>query len=188
MGSPSWARAERFADSLVRYQQQDELDEGIRQWTRHYTHYACMRLLQRFGVPAGPALNGKELLLEPHLSARRFFTRDWSKYTGLRPFPGATYRLSRTPPRTILPAPGLGEHNQEVLGGLLGYSRERLHTLEAKQVIGNRPTVELDPQLYNPPPPEKMLELDMIVEYDPDYRQVLKLDKPAQKRTGRRKT
>ncbi len=188
MGNPAWARAERFADSLYRYQQQDELDEGISRWTKRYTHYGCMERLQRFGVPAGPALNGKELLLDPHLAARRFFSYDWSQYTGTRPFPGATYGLSRTPPRTIRPAPGLGEHNREVLGGLLGFSQERLRALEARQVIGDQPAIELVAGQYSPPTPEKMLELDMIVEYDPDYRKVLGLDAgPARRRTGRKR-
>ncbi|MBM3947570.1 MAG: CoA transferase [SAR202 cluster bacterium] len=190
MGRPRWAQDERFSDALYRYEHQDELDEGIARWTRRFTHYGCMERLQRFGVPAGPTLNGKELLLDPHLAARQFFTWDWSRYTGVRPFPGATYRLSRTPPRTTRPAPGLGEHNSEVLGGLLGLSEERLRTLEARQVIGDRPAIEMEPRQYCPPTPEKMLELDMISEYDPDYRRVLGLDERdrAQARQGHLRT
>lgn len=176
MGSPQWARAERLADALYRHQHQDELDAGIARWSRRYTHYGCLERLQRFGVPAGPALNGKELLLDPHLAARKFFSWDWSRYTGVRPFPGPTYRLSRTPPRTTRPAPGLGEHNAEVLGGLLGLSEGRLRALEAKKVIGNRPLVDLPLNLTTTPAREKLLELDMIAEYDRNYRKVLGLD------------
>ena len=34
--------------------------------------------------------------------------------------------------------PKVGEHNEEVLGGLLGYSEEEIATLYANDVIGNR--------------------------------------------------
>ena len=48
-------------------------------------------------------------------------------------------RLSATPGAIRRPAPTLGEHNQEVLGELLGLSAEELKELEERQVIGNRP-------------------------------------------------
>jgi crotonobetainyl-CoA:carnitine CoA-transferase CaiB-like acyl-CoA transferase len=186
MGRPRWARDERFADGLLRYQHQDELDARIGQWTRRFTHWGCARRLQSLGVPSGPALNGKELLLDPHLKARRFFEWDGHRETGVRPFPGPTYRLSKTPPHTRRPAPCLGEHNREVLGHLLGIGGERLRALESKQIIGDRPTVEVPVHMIGTPSPEKMLALDMIVEYDRDYRKVLGLD--ARDRAARRKS
>ena len=36
-------------------------------------------------------------------------------------------------------APMVGEHNREVLGGILGLSDAEIDKLEADQVIGNRP-------------------------------------------------
>ena len=37
------------------------------------------------------------------------------------------------------PAPGLGQHNEAVLCGILGLSKEALRALEAEGVIGTRP-------------------------------------------------
>jgi crotonobetainyl-CoA:carnitine CoA-transferase CaiB-like acyl-CoA transferase len=38
-----------------------------------------------------------------------------------------------------MPAPTLGEHNKQILGGLLGHSDEELAELEEKGVIGDWP-------------------------------------------------
>jgi crotonobetainyl-CoA:carnitine CoA-transferase CaiB-like acyl-CoA transferase len=38
-----------------------------------------------------------------------------------------------------MPAPGLGEHNQDILEKLLGLSTQEIAALEAQGVIGTRP-------------------------------------------------
>jgi formyl-CoA transferase len=48
---------------------------------------------------------------------------------------GPVPKLSRTPGRVKRWGPDLGEHNQEILCGLLGYSQEELAELKAEGVI-----------------------------------------------------
>jgi crotonobetainyl-CoA:carnitine CoA-transferase CaiB-like acyl-CoA transferase len=48
--------------------------------------------------------------------------------------PGATVKLSRTPAR-VGPVPTVGQHTDEVLGGLLGYDRAALDALRKAGVI-----------------------------------------------------
>jgi crotonobetainyl-CoA:carnitine CoA-transferase CaiB-like acyl-CoA transferase len=48
--------------------------------------------------------------------------------------------FGRQPARRFArPAPKLGEHNVEVLGGLLGCSSGEIAALEADRIIGTRP-------------------------------------------------
>jgi len=45
------------------------------------------------------------------------------------------FKLSKTPARLEKRAPRVGEHNMEVYGGLLGYTREFLDNLEKQGTI-----------------------------------------------------
>ena len=49
---------------------------------------------------------------------------------------GDFWHFSRTP-AVVGSTPRVGEHNEEVLGNLLGYSKEEIAELYAKDVIGN---------------------------------------------------
>jgi crotonobetainyl-CoA:carnitine CoA-transferase CaiB-like acyl-CoA transferase len=51
-------------------------------------------------------------------------------------------KLSKTPPYPRRPAPCLGQHNEYVLGEILGLSQEEIAQLEEKDIIGTEPLVE----------------------------------------------
>jgi crotonobetainyl-CoA:carnitine CoA-transferase CaiB-like acyl-CoA transferase len=138
MGNPSLAHDKRFSKQSTRLTNQDELDTLITAWTIQLDHYEVMRVLQTAGVPCGPVLNGKELLTDPHLRERGFFVNINHPDTGTFPYAGSPIRLSRTPAE-YHSSPGLGEHNREVLGGLLGMSQDEITALEKAGVIGDAP-------------------------------------------------
>jgi crotonobetainyl-CoA:carnitine CoA-transferase CaiB-like acyl-CoA transferase len=79
------------------------------------------------------------ILLNPQLRDRQFFEVVTHPVIGALEVPSLPFRASSASGvwnRT--PAPTLGQHNDEVLGGLLGLSEERLDSLRAAGVIGNR--------------------------------------------------
>jgi crotonobetainyl-CoA:carnitine CoA-transferase CaiB-like acyl-CoA transferase len=51
----------------------------------------------------------------------------------------STWRFLEANPQLRRHAPLFGEHNREVLGGVLGLSDQELAALEADRVIGDRP-------------------------------------------------
>lgn len=73
IGSPPWVKEDRFADSLSRWHNQDELDKLIEEWTIQHDHYEVMNILQKAGVAAGAVLTSAELLTDPHLGERGTF-------------------------------------------------------------------------------------------------------------------
>lgn len=73
MGSPAWADDDRFATAEGRRDAHDDIDAGIAAWTSELTPDEVFHRCQGNGVPAGPVLNEREALVDPHLRARGFF-------------------------------------------------------------------------------------------------------------------
>jgi len=142
LGQLSWIEDERFSDAPSRYQHQDELDNLIEKWTMEHDHYEAMRLLQQADIPAGPVLDAKELVEEPHLNERGVFETVTHREAGTHPYIGAFAKFSKTPLSIRMPAPCFGEHNQYVFEELLGISREDMEQLEERGVIGSQPSLD----------------------------------------------
>lgn len=144
MGDPTWAQDERFSTTLGRVQHQDELNRCISEWTVQHDHAELMRELQGLGVAAGAVFDAAELSNDAHLAARGFFETVTSQETGTHQYPGMPWKMSRTPGRIRMPAPGFGQHNEHVLTTLLGMSHEDVKGLEESRVIATEPLPQGD--------------------------------------------
>ncbi len=122
-----------------RQEHHDELDALITTWTQREEQLQLMRRLQAARVPAVAVLDSKQLLEDPHLRQRQFFVDITHPDAGTFPFPGLPIRLSETPAAYVRPAPGVGEHNVEVLQGLLGLSPEEMADFRARGIIADEP-------------------------------------------------
>jgi crotonobetainyl-CoA:carnitine CoA-transferase CaiB-like acyl-CoA transferase len=178
-GHPEWETDERFADVLARHEHHDALDELIEGWTREQDAYEAFHLLQRAGVKAAPVLDGKDLLFDPHFKERGQFDVLEFPIIGRRPVHrhlAAKFDGFETGPGR--PAPLLGEHNAEVLQGLLGLSDDEMTALEEEKVIGTEPELPVPIELLGPIlhlPYEQFLEMGVVQAIEPDYRQQLGL-------------
>ncbi|HZQ37561.1 MAG TPA: CoA transferase, partial [Dehalococcoidia bacterium] len=117
----------------------DELDAAISAWTVTQEHLALMQRLQAAGIAAVAVFDARELVENEQLAARGFWVPITHPDAGTFVFPGFPAHLSATPASYRRPAPGLGEHNVEVLGGLLGLGWSELRILEAEGVIASEP-------------------------------------------------
>jgi crotonobetainyl-CoA:carnitine CoA-transferase CaiB-like acyl-CoA transferase len=141
-GHAEWAEDRRFADVLARFENHDALDEAISSWTREQDSNEAMHLLQNVGVIAAAVLSPKQVLLDSHLRERGYFDVIDQPGVGKKPIPkqlGARFSAFSTDCEA--PAPKLGEHNREVLQGLLGLSDEEVAALEERKVIGDTPVL-----------------------------------------------
>jgi crotonobetainyl-CoA:carnitine CoA-transferase CaiB-like acyl-CoA transferase len=88
------------------------------------------------GILLAPVNSPRELYANPQLRARDFFvTLDHPEYGRGFEYPGPFTKLLGLPVGPWRRAPRIGEHNREVYGGELGYSREELTALAAAGVI-----------------------------------------------------
>ena len=133
MGNPEWGKDERFSDQFSRWQNQDELDKLIAQWTRNFTHYEVMHKLQDVGVAAGPSFDIAELVNDPHIKERAAIIEQNHPEAGKTLVYRSPWASSST--KNNPPAPCLGEHNSYVFEELLGMSDKELAQLNDEKVI-----------------------------------------------------
>ncbi len=139
MGRPELAEDERFADVTGRLNNQDELDGTIMEWSLFQDQLEAMEALQKAGVAAAAVLRVEQVHDNPQLKARGFYEEVSHPDTGTYLHRNVGYRMSNTPGHILRHAPWLGEHNDYILGTILGMSREEIETLETGQLIGTIP-------------------------------------------------
>jgi crotonobetainyl-CoA:carnitine CoA-transferase CaiB-like acyl-CoA transferase len=135
IGKPEWINEEDYADDLARAEHAEELNARIGEWMTNHTREEIYHRAQALSCPVGPISNIEDLLNSEQLRARDFFVEVEHPEIGRFKFPATPYKLSRTPWRLEHRAPLLGEHNDEVYGHRLGYSREDLVRMRATGTI-----------------------------------------------------
>ncbi len=137
MGEPAWAKTPEFSTNNARLAHQDELDALIGAWTRDFDPHELMLLLQSKGVPAGVVQTIEDRMEhDPQLAQRGFYPTASHAELGEHRFEGVPFQMSRSGWRVEQGAPLLGEHNQTVLGDLLGFTEDEMLelTMEASAV------------------------------------------------------
>lgn len=136
IGNPSWTRDEKYATTGSRWENQDSLDEHVASWTKAQEHFEAMHLLQSHGVPAGPVMDARDAVTNPHLEAREYFEAVDHPEIGVHRYPGMFFKFSETPLKIRRHAPRLGENNEYVYKELLKYSDEEYSQFEQDGHIG----------------------------------------------------
>ena len=122
-----------------RHAHHDEIDARIRLWSATVASQAAMDGLQELGIAAGRVLDTTALLEDPHLVARSFWVElPHPKMHAYRQ-QGAVWRLADSKPAPRRHSPLFGEHNREILQGLLGVGDDELSRLERAAVIADAP-------------------------------------------------
>jgi formyl-CoA transferase len=93
-----------------------------------------MRVFAGRGIPCGAVLDTAEVLADPHLRERGTVFDLEHPTRGRFAMIGSPLRLSDSP-LEVSPAPLFGEHTEEVLRTLGGYSAEEVRRLKEKGVL-----------------------------------------------------
>lgn len=135
MGNPDWVMDVKYGDAYSRWQNRKELDARMSEWTKDYTHYEVMKMLQEAGVAAMPSFSAEEILTDAHTKDRELFTTVNYPALGDQTVMKPAWRFSETPARIRKAGPLLGEDNDDVFGNLLGMPKEEIERLKEAEVI-----------------------------------------------------
>jgi len=105
--------------------------EAISTATSAHDKFSLFDRLAAAGVPAGPVLDGKNVLENPELAAAGHFVKLDHPVMGASNMPAPPYVLHGTPGK-VERAPCLGEHNREVFIDMLGLDANHIETLIAE--------------------------------------------------------
>ncbi|MGL3806127.1 CaiB/BaiF CoA transferase family protein [Paeniglutamicibacter sp. R2-26] len=113
-----------------RWERREELDAAIGQWAARRPAAEALGALADAGVPAGPIYTAADILADEQYAARNMIQR-FDVSTGAKVLPGIGFPGivpviggQSLPIRNL--GPDLGEHTEEVLGGLLGMDAARI--------------------------------------------------------------
>jgi formyl-CoA transferase len=134
IGRPELADDPRFATTEARWQNRQELDAIICEFTRALPKQEVMRRMGAAGVPCGACQDTGEVLADPHLRAREMIVDVPYPGRGTYQTVGCPLKLSESPVAVSRP-PLLGEHTAELLGTLLGVSQSDLARLREEGAI-----------------------------------------------------
>lgn len=124
----SWESDPRFTTPEARLEHRAALDEEIEAWTRDRDLAETEAALQSVGVPAHRVIDSPGAFADPQLAARKHFVPIEYGSHGPLPYEAPRMRFSATPGAPSR-CPGLGEHNQPVLGEILGLDDDAITEL-----------------------------------------------------------
>ena len=125
---PEWSTPKSRLSKL------DQCFDMIEQWTMTKTKFEVMEILNPLNVPCGPILSIEELVNEEALMKTGTVAEVDHPTRGAYRTVGNPIKLSNSP-STVTRSPLLGEHTDEILTGVLGYSADEIEELRDSSAI-----------------------------------------------------
>ena len=123
IGKPEAIEDERFATPQARAKNWNAVKQLIEDWTTQHDKREVMRIFASQGIPCGAVFDTVEVLDDPHLRERGMVTDLEHPVRGRYPTIGCPIRLADSPVE-LKTGPLLGQHIDEVLTSVAGYSPE----------------------------------------------------------------
>ncbi|MEO0329704.1 MAG: formyl-CoA transferase [Pseudomonadota bacterium] len=137
IGKPEWKTEEGYATPPERLDKLNEIFEKIEAWTMTKTKFEVMDICNPLNIPVGPILSMKELAEDEGLRKTGTVVEvdhpERGKYLSV----GCPIKLSDSPAE-VTRSPLLGEHTQEILSQVLGYTGEELQAVLNSGAVGER--------------------------------------------------
>jgi CoA:oxalate CoA-transferase len=141
---PQWLEDPRFATRNDRAENSDALEVELGEWFSTRTTKEAVDYLSGFSVPCAPVNDVVQAANEPHLREREILMEVPDPVAGTMWVTGKMIKFGRTP-MVVGSTPTVGQHNEELLKDVLGYSQDKIQALQDEKVIrGQEPAVASD--------------------------------------------
>ena len=134
-GRPELAEDPLYAQNQGRVRHRATLVPVLEAVMRTRTKAEWLGALEAAKVPCGAINNLAEVFADPHLQHRGMVTQWQHPNAKAVPLVSSPLKLSKTPVRTDLAPPLLGQHTEEVLAELLGYSSAQVARLRDDKTV-----------------------------------------------------
>src|SRR6478609_2908129 len=121
IGEPGWKTDPNYAKPPARLSRLNEIFARIEQWTMTKTKFEAMEILNQDDIPCGPILSMKEIAEDQSLYATGTMVKVDHPERGEYLSVGNPIKLSDSPTK-VERSPLLGEHTDEILKQVLGFS------------------------------------------------------------------
>lgn len=124
----------RVREPRSRFLHREMIDSMITEWTMQHDKRTVMEKLGSAGVPAGAVFDTQELRDDATLRERGIFVTVDHPQRGPFTMPGWPVKMSKSQV-DVTSSPLLGQHNEDVLSEVLGYTCDQVASLKKDKVI-----------------------------------------------------
>jgi crotonobetainyl-CoA:carnitine CoA-transferase CaiB-like acyl-CoA transferase len=135
MGREDLIGEQRYATRENRTKNMDGVDGLVQAWCKEKTVEEVFAILKKFGVPCSPLPTFDQVANDPHLLSRDMIVEVDQPVSGKVKLIGSVYKMSKTPGDRKKRVADVGEHNEEIYGGLLGIDAQEMQMLKKESVI-----------------------------------------------------
>jgi len=131
---PEWKTDPRFAKPGARTRNWDAFMAEVESWASQRTARQCEDILLPAGVPCSRYKTAKDMMTDPYFEARQLFARVQDS-AGAFLVPNTAFQMSEARTEVRGTVPGLSEHADEILTGLLKMNSQQVAALRAKGAV-----------------------------------------------------
>lgn len=131
---PEWKSDPDYATPAARLPHLNMIFETIEKWTKTKTKFEVMDICTPLNIPVGPVLSIKELAEDPSLRASGTIVTVEHPKRGEYLSVGCPIKLSDSEVE-VTRSPLLGEHTDEILREVLGYSDKEITTIKTSGAV-----------------------------------------------------
>ena len=141
---PSWPRIarvinkaelvedERFKEPIARFLHKNELNAEIQEFFSKISTECITNLLRAEDIPAGPVLSLKQVEVDPQVLSNKMIGKVKDPNRGEFKVIECPIKIPQLTGEDHNPPPTLGQHTEEVLADILGYTREQIINVKAE--------------------------------------------------------